>query len=161
APRVPDLVLLPLFIPDAEEGAFRAELRSRSGGQDIPTLTIPLLGAPGDSSDRCEPRVFAVHVREYLRSPRAADGAPTVPVPDPNRNHRQKTALDSASEPDRGPTRVGPQPPRSGPALTDSARRERIVAAARAAASWARARRTAWTDAPLPSAPPAPLPAAP
>ena len=82
--RLPDLVLLSPFLPEAEEGELLSRLRARSGARDVRALTIPILKsaapAPAARSGRrgrrrgrskdtnavegCEPRVFADRIRE-------------------------------------------------------------------------------------------------
>lgn len=119
--RVPDLVLVPLLLPDSEQAELQAQLRGISGG--VPTLTIPLLAldgsaaesaAPSSPTEPCAPAVFADQIRQYLGAagtgPAAADAAPAAP--DPN-----------------------------------AERRAHLLAAATAAINWARRRRTLWADA--------------
>jgi hypothetical protein len=135
--RSPDLVLLPLLLPEAEEGELLSRLREHAGGSDVPALSIPLLkltdatpappsvhpawldqilhpkDQPDDGPEECEPAVFADLIRGYLGAARDA-------------------AADAAA------------------ALADIAkaaaeqRRARLIAAAYATATWVRARRDRW-----------------
>jgi len=140
--RSPDLVLLPILLPQAEEGELLSRLRDQTG-TDIPALTIPQLKLPDavappapasthpawlnqilhpqDSTDQqgeeCEPTVFADLIRSYLG-----------PV--------HEVVADAAS------------------AVADAARavaekrRAHLVAAARATVTWVRKRRERWNDHP-------------
>jgi hypothetical protein len=165
--RSPDLVLLPVLLPQAEEGELLSRLRDQTG-TDIPALTIPQLRLPDavapepvsthpawlkqilhphdtieQPGEECEPAVFADLIRSYLG-----------PVHD--------VVTDAAS------------------AVADAARaaaekrRAHLVAAARATVTWIRNRRERWNDRPpviaisappldvaMPLPPPAPVPAAP
>jgi hypothetical protein len=110
--RVPDLVLLPTLLPEADEGELRSQLHALSGNVCI--LTIPLLAsddpAPSDNpsdkpsrwfgrlagtSDRggteaCNPGVFAGQIREYiaaippgeLSAPASETAAPAAAAPE-------------------------------------------------------------------------------
>jgi hypothetical protein len=163
--RSPDLVLLPVLLPQAEEGELLSRLRDQTG-TDIPALTIPQLKLPDavappapasthpawlnqilhpqDSTDQpgeeCEPAVFADLIRSYLG-----------PVHD--------VVADAAS------------------AVADAARavaekrRAHLVAAARATVTWVRKSRERRNDRPpviaisappldvaMPLPPPAPVP---
>jgi CheY-like chemotaxis protein len=144
--RSPDLVLLPLLLPEAEEGELLSRLREHAGGSDVRALSIPLLKLPDatpappsahpawldqilhpttdnaeDSAEECEPAVFADLIRGYLGSAR-------------------DTAADAVA------------------AVADLAkaeaehRRARLIAAAHATVTWVRARRDIWTLAPAPVA---------
>jgi hypothetical protein len=139
--RSPDLVLLPLLLPEAEEGELLSQLRAHAGGSEVRALSIPLLKLPDaappppsahpawldqilhpkDASDgaaeECEPAVFADLIRGYLESARSAAA----------------DALAAAAE------------------LAKAAaeeRRARLVAAAHAMATWVRARRDIWNAEP-------------
>jgi hypothetical protein len=127
--RTPDLLLVPLLLPEADETALLTRLRERSKRRNVRVLTTPLLKS-GDASssssssrfgwrrssddseggDRCEPAAFAQMIREYL----VASGD-EAKIEEERRKRR------------------------------DAA----VMAAAGAAASWIRARRATWTDAPL------------
>jgi hypothetical protein len=127
---VPDLVLLPPLLPVQDEDELRSYLRDLAGA-DVRTVTIPLLAGPGSGSDGgCEPRVFADHVRQYLIV--AQDASP--------------------DEYDPGPS-VSP-PPSLRPIAATPDRRRRVISAAYAAASWARARRATSADWRIASVPP-------
>ena len=139
--RSPDLVLLPVLLPQAEEGELLSRLRDQTG-TDIPALTIPQLRLPDavapepvsthpawlnqilhpqdtteQPGEECEPAVFADLIRSYLG-----------PVHD--------VVTDAAS------------------AVADAARaaaekrRAHLVAAARATVTWIRNRRERWNDRP-------------
>jgi len=140
--RAPDLVLLPVLLPPAEEGELLSRLRDQAG-TDIPALTIPQLKLPDavappapasthpawlnqilhpqdpteQPGEECEPAVFADLIRSYLG-----------PVHD--------VVADAAS------------------AVADAARavaekrRAHLVAAARATVTWVRNRRERWNDRP-------------
>src|SRR3954447_1225693 len=140
--RSPALLLLPVLLPQAEEGELLSRLRDRTG-TDIPALTIPQLKLPDAGTlpaavsthpawlnqilhpqdateqpgEECEPAVFADLVRSYLG-----------PVHD--------VVADAAS------------------AVADAARaaaerrRAHVVAAARATVAWVRNRRDRWNDRP-------------
>ena len=131
--RSPDLVLLPVLLPEAEESELLARLRERTGGADVRALNIPQLKVPGAPSpepsasshpawlnqilhpqneteqpgDDCEPAVFADLIRSYLGPVRdaAVDAATAV----------AEAARAAAEE-----------------------RRDRVIAAARAAVAWVR-----------------------
>ena len=94
--RSPDLVLLPLLLPEAEGGELLARLREHAGGSDVRALSIPLLKLPDakppptsahpawldqilhpkddadGAAEECEPAVFADLIRGYLESARDA-----------------------------------------------------------------------------------------
>ncbi len=150
--RSPDLVLLPLLMPEAEEGELLSRLREQRGA-DVRALSIPLLKLPNapppqasahpawldqilhpkdpadGAAEECEPAVFADLIRGYLESVRDAAAE----------------ALAAAAE------------------LAKAAaeqRRARLVAAARATATWARARRDKWNLEPRPAAVKQPVAAA-
>ena len=136
--RSPDLVLLPLLLPEAEEGELLSRLREHAGGADVRALSIPLLKLPNatpapasshpawldqilhpkdpadSAADECEPAVFADLIRGYLESAREAAA----------------DALAAAAE--------------LAKAVAEE-RRARLVAAARATATWVRARRDKWS----------------
>ena len=140
-PRSPDLVLLPILLPEAEEGELLARLREHAGGSDIRALNIPLLKLPDtapppasahpawldqilhpkdpadSAADECEPAVFADLIRGYLESARSAAAE----------------ALAAAAE--------------LAKAVADE-RRARLVAAARATSAWVKKRRELWNTAP-------------
>jgi hypothetical protein len=141
--RSPDLVLLPVLLPEAEEGELLSRLREQAGGADVRALSIPLLKLPDatpaqasghpawldqilhpkdpadSAAEECEPAVFADLIRGYLESAREAAA----------------DALAAAAELAR---EVAQQ------------RRARLVAAAHAAATWVRARRDKWSLEPRP-----------
>lgn len=109
ARAVPDLILLPAFFSPSDEAALTARLRAFRDARDVQTLTIPLLAAPGrkhrkeggrglfgifgrrrrdsDEPVRCDPRVFADQVTEYLERAREAAA---------ERRRRKATAFRSA-----------------------------------------------------------------
>jgi CheY-like chemotaxis protein len=163
--RSPDLVLLPVLLPQAEEGELLTRLRDQTG-TDVPALTIPQLKLPDaatlwapasthpawlnqilhpqdtteQAGEECEPTVFADLIRSYLG-----------PV--------HNVVADTAS------------------AVADAARaaaekrRTHLVSAARATVTWVRNRRERWNDrppviaisappldVPMPLPPPAPAP---
>jgi CheY-like chemotaxis protein len=153
--RSPDLVLLPLLLPEAEEGELLSRLRAHAGGSDVRALSIPLLKLtdaappppsahpawldqilhPKDDADNaaeeCEPSVFADLIRGYLETARqaAADAAAAV----------AELAKGLAEE-----------------------RRARLIAAAHATTTWVRARRDRWAvESPSVAARPPALMAAP
>jgi hypothetical protein len=139
--RSPALVLLPLLLPEADEGELLRRLREHAGGSDVRALSIPLLKLPDaappppsahpawldqilhpkDPSDsaaeECEPAVFADLIRGYLESARIAAA----------------DALAAAAELAR--------------AVAEE-RRARLVAAARATVTWVRQRRDSWNTQP-------------
>ena len=142
--RSPDLVLLPLLLPEAEEGELLSSLRAQAGGADVRALSIPLLKLPNaapaaptsghpawldqilhpkdpadSAADECEPAVFADLIRGYLESAREAAA----------------DALAAAAE--------------LAKALAEQ-RRARVMAAARATATWVRSRRDKWSLEPRP-----------
>jgi CheY-like chemotaxis protein len=138
--RSPDLVLLPVLLPQDEEGELLTRLRDQTG-TDVPALTIPQLKLrdaatptvpasthpawlnqilhPQDTTEQageeCEPAVFADLIRSYLG-----------PV--------HNVVADAAS------------------AVADAARaaadkrRAHLVSAARATVTWVRHRRERWND---------------
>src|SRR4029077_16504131 len=134
-PRAPAPVLLPVLLPQAEEGELLSRLRDQTG-TDIPALTIPQLKLPDavapsaptsthpawlnqilhpqDTTDQpgeeCEPAVFADLIRSYLG-----------PVHD--------VVADAASAVAEAARAVAEK------------RRAHLVAAARATVSWVRKRR--------------------
>lgn len=140
--RSPDLLLLPVLLPQAEEGELLSRLREQSG-TDIPALTIPQLKLPDavappapasthpawlnqilhpqdateQPGEECEPAVFADLIRSYLGSVHdvVADAASAV-----------ADAARAAAE----------------------RRRAHMVAAARATVAWVRNRRERWNDRP-------------
>lgn len=138
--RMPDLVLLSPFLPEAEEEELLSRFRMGSGAGDVRALTIPLLkdtmsapASPGivrrflcrraspssGSGEGCEPRAFADRIREYLAS---------VEGVSPRREVEKGGVL-------QFPLR-----------FADPSHRALVIAAASAAASWARARRAAWDE---------------
>jgi CheY-like chemotaxis protein len=133
--RSPDLVLLPLLLPEAEEGELLSRLRAQAGGHDVRALSIPQLKltdatpAPppvhpawldqilhpkednGEkAAEECEPAAFADQIRGYLGPERGA-GADAGAA-----------AADMAK-------------------IVAEQRRARLIAAAHATATWVRARR--------------------
>lgn len=140
--RFPDLVLLPVLLPDAEENELLSRLREQAGGAGVHAINIPQLKVPGapspaapasthpawlnqilhpqdetEQAEDCEPAVFADLIRSYLGPVRdaAADAAMAVA-------HATRAA-----------TQV---------------RRERLLAAARASVAWVRNRREKWNVQP-------------
>jgi hypothetical protein len=115
--RVPHLVLLPSLLPEGQENELLSRLRTHAGGASAHALTIPLLRSVAGG---CEPRVFADQIREYLESG-GDDGG------------------DDAF--DERPVQQAPPLPLMFAVPKD---RAHLIAAANAAASWARARRATW-----------------
>ncbi len=84
--RIPDLVLIPMFLSPEDDEALTSALRATQAAAHVQTLTIPLLGTPetpksvpqsvlsrllGDqprpaSPDSCDPKIFAEQITEYL-----------------------------------------------------------------------------------------------
>jgi CheY-like chemotaxis protein len=162
--RSPDLVLLPVLLPQAEEGDLLSRLRDQTG-TDIPALTIPQLKLPDaaaptsasthpawlnqilhpqDTTDQpgeeCEPAVFADLIRSYLGPVHDVVAGAASAVADAARAAGEK-------------------------------RRAHLVAAARVTVTWVRNRRERWNDRPpviaisappldvvMPLPPPAPAP---
>jgi hypothetical protein len=140
--RTPDLVLLPVLLPEAEESELLAQLRERAGTEvralSIPQLKIPGVAPPppslhpawlnqilhpqdetGHASEQCEPSVFADLIKGYLE-PVGEAAVEAV------------TAVAGAAR-----------------AVADK-RRAYLIAAGRAAVTWARRRRERW-HAPAPA----------
>ena len=138
--RSPDLVLLPVLLPEAEEGELLSRLRDWAG-TDVRALTIPQLKLPNAAApppsahpawlnqilhpqdttdhagDECEPAVFADLIRSYLGPVQDAVAGAAAAVAD--------AARAAAEE-----------------------RRTRVLAAARATITWAKNRRERWNDRP-------------
>jgi hypothetical protein len=132
--RVPDLVLLPVLLPEKEKTELMSRLHAAS--DRVRTLTIPLLAVDGQTpaagesrqpggrrkqADRpsIDPRVFADQIRQYL-------AAASQSTPEPGREVEPSIAPDG----------------------TAADRRTHVIAAAMAATKWIRARRATWADSP-------------
>ncbi len=89
--RAPDLVLFAEMVPATDARELCARLRDRTGGRDVPTLTIP---AAGDEPTPWDPRAFTLQIDQELYAPlavaaramaafaKARHDAWTNPVPD-------------------------------------------------------------------------------
>jgi CheY-like chemotaxis protein len=127
--QVPDLVLVPLLLPESERAQLQTQLRALSA--NVQTLTIPMIALDGSASassvpssptEPCDPWAFAEQIRQHLNGPEAA-GTGTA-------------TADTAAHDEH------------------ARRRTHLVAAATALTSWVQGRRAAWS-APAPVAQPA------
>jgi hypothetical protein len=128
ARRVPDLILTSLLLSRKDEALLTDRLRELdAAGTRVPTLVVPVLGAPrrsrsqkglltrlrgtrgGEAStDGCDPAVFAEQIAEYLERAAAERKAVAVALED------QKAAMEDSVYDNRleaGRTRPQPQIP--------------------------------------------------
>ena len=140
--RSPDLVLLPPLFPEAEEGELLSRLREHAGGSDVRALSIPLLKLPDAT-----PRPASAHpawLDQILHPKDEADGAPEECEPavfaDVIRGYLE-SARAAAAEALAAAADLAK--------AVAQERRARLVAAARATATWVRARRDMWNAAPM------------
>jgi hypothetical protein len=140
--RSPDLVLLPPLFPQVEEGELLSRLREHAGGSDVRALNIPQLKLP----DATPPPVSAhpAWLDQILHPKEESDGAAEECEPAvfaavvrgylESARAAAAEALAAAAELAKAAA---------------EARRARLVAAARATATWVRARRDMWNAAPM------------
>ena len=162
--RVPDVVLLPPLLPEADEAQLRSRLHAIS--DNVCILSIPLLAAEAPpaakpsrwfgrfgraaervSPEACDPRVFASQILEYLAAaPQVEEPFEEVMPP--------RLELPAGPASLTPPQMAAPIPPPAAeepaalpsdaglpPEIDDADRRARVAQAAAAAASWIRARR--------------------
>lgn len=135
--RTPDLVLLPALLPESEESELLSHLRSKAGS-DVQALTIPQLKLPDAAPPPPQSSAHPAWLNQIL--------------------HPQDDATDHAGEECEPAvfaelirSYLWPVEEAVG-AVADAARavaeerRQRLVAAARAAVTWVRNRRERWND---------------
>jgi len=130
--RTPDLLLVPLLFAEADETALLTRLRERSKRRNVRVLTTPLLKS-ADASSSGSSSVLRFGWRRTSDETEAGERCDPAAFAQMIR----EDLVASGNE-----------------AKIEEARRKRrdaaMMAAAGAAASWIRARRASWADAPLP-----------
>ncbi len=141
--RSPDLVLLPHLLPEAEEGELLSRLREQAGGADVRALSIPLLKLPNTTPAPASGHPAWLDQILHPKDPADSTAEECEPAvfADLIRGY-----LESAREAAADALAAAAELARA----VAEQRRARLVAAARATATWVRARRDKWNLEPRP-----------